>query len=89
MVAISTDPPSESQKTAELLDRAFPLLGDPELRVINAFQMRHQMGSQTTGDMGYVIVDGQGFVREVVSDPLFGKHARTILQSLRALPASN
>ena len=85
VVAISVDPPSESRKLDQLLNGAFHLLGDPDLRVISAYQMRHQMGSGTVGNMGYVIIDGRGVVRKTEVDPLFGRHAEVILGSLREL----
>ena len=85
MVAVSTDPPSESRKLDELLNGAFPLLGDPHLRVISAYQMRHQMGSETVGNMGYVIIDGRGVVRNIAVDPIFGRHSDAILAYLRGL----
>ena len=84
-MAISTDPASESQKLDKLIDKAFPLLSDPDLRVIVPYGMRHEMGSMTVGNMGYVIIDGGGQVRKIEVDPLFGRHADAILQSLRDL----
>lgn len=86
MVAISTDAPEESKKLDRLLEGAFPLVSDPDLKVINAFQMRHQMGSMTVGNMGYAIIDRQGQVRKVEVDGAFGRHADTIIQSLKVLP---
>ena len=68
-MAISADPPSESLKLDRLLDGAFPLLSDDDLQVISAYQMRHQMGSETVGNMGYAIVDGRGALRKVAVDP--------------------
>jgi len=85
VVAISTDPPSESNKLNQLLNGVFPLLGNPDLKVINAYQMRHQMGGETLGNMGYVIIDGAGLVRELVVNPLFGQDAGKIIESLKAL----
>jgi len=86
VVAISTDEASESKKLDHLLDKAFPLLGDPDLKVINAYQMRHGMGGIMVGNMGYAIVDGRGVVRNIEVDPLFGRHSEVILQSLKKLP---
>ena len=60
MVAISIDPYSDQYKMDQLFGGAFTLLSDPGLRVISAYQMRHQMGSETVGNMGYVIIDGRG-----------------------------
>lgn len=85
MVAISTDPPAESRKLDELLGGVLRLLSDPYLQVIRAFQMEHEMGGETVGNMGYAIIDGQGTVREIVVDPIFGQHADRILASLRGL----
>jgi peroxiredoxin len=85
VAAISVDPPSESQKLDELLDSAFPLLGDSSLRVISSYQMRHQMGGETVGNMGYVIIDETGLVRQLVVDPLFGRHAAKIIESLKGI----
>ena len=85
MVAISVDPPSESQKLDRLLNRVFPLLSDPELKVISAYRMEHQMGGATVGNMGYAIIDREGRVRKNEVDPLFGRRANAILQSLREL----
>ena len=83
MVAISVDPPSELQKLDQLLNRVFPLLSDLDLKVIRAYQMEHQMGGDTVGNMGYVIIDGKGQVIKIAFDPLFGRHADVILQSLK------
>jgi len=83
VAAISTDPPSESRKTDRLLGSALPVLSDPDLKVIRAYKMEHNMGGETVGNMGYVIVDARGVVRQAVVDPLFGRHADAILKSLR------
>lgn len=85
VVAISADGLSESQKTDHVLGGAFPILADPELQVIGAYRMEHEMGGTTVGNMGYVIIDGKGDVREMVVDPLFGQHADAIVQSLKQL----
>jgi peroxiredoxin len=85
VVAVSTDNILDQQKLNQLLGGAFPLLSDPGLQVISAYQMRHQMGSETVGNMGYVIIDGRGVVRKIAVDPLFGRHADAILGSLRGI----
>jgi peroxiredoxin len=85
VVAISVDPLSESRKLDQLLNGAFPLLEDPDLKVISAYQMRHQMGSGTVGNMGYAIIDRQGQVRKVEVDGAFGRHAGEIIESLKGL----
>jgi peroxiredoxin len=84
-MAISTDAAEESKKLGHLLDRAFPLVSDPDLTVINAYQMRHNMGTVTVGNMGYAIIDRQGKLRKLELDGAFGRHVEVILRSLREL----
>ena len=85
MVAISIDPYSDQYKMDQLFGGTLTLLADRDLRVISAYQMRHQMGSETVGNMGYVIIDGRGVVRKIAVDPLFGRHSDAILEFLRGL----
>ena len=85
MVAISVDPPSESKQTDALLNGAFPLLQDAELKVIHTYGMEHSMGGMIYGNMGYVIIDRQGIVRSIAIDPSFGHHADTILDMLKTI----
>lgn len=85
MVAVSTDKAPDQQKLDQLLGGTFPLLSDPGVQVINAYQMRHQMGTEIVGNMGYVIIDRRGVVRKNVVDPLFGRHADRIVTSLKEL----
>ena len=68
-----------------MLGGVFTMLTDPSLGVIRAYQMEHQMGGDTVGNMGYVIIDGQGLVRKMEIDPLFGRHADAIIGSLKEL----
>lgn len=69
----------------QLLGKPFPLLVDPDLKVIKAYGMAHDMGGTTVGNMGYVIIDSAGKVRVQAVDPLFGQHADVILRSLKDL----
>lgn len=85
VVTISVDEPQDLQKTTQLLGGVFTMLTDPNLEVIRAYQMEHQMGGDIVGNMGYVIIDGQGLVRKMEVDPIFGRHADAILGSLREL----
>ena len=84
VLAISNDPPSESVKMDGLLKSAFPLLSDPDLKVADAYGMAIPMGSQRMAAMGYIIIDGQGRLRQREIDPLFGDHYERILAALRA-----
>lgn len=85
MVTISVDPYSDQYKMDQLFGGALTLLADPGLQVIRAYQMEHKMGADTVGNMGYVIIDGAGQVRELVVDPLFGRHASKIIDALKGL----
>ncbi len=70
----------------QLLNGAFPLLGNRDLRVIKAYGMDiDHGGGDIVAAMGYVIVDAKGVVRDRSQDPLFGQHAATILRDLRAI----
>ena len=84
-MTISVDEPEDLQKINQLLGGTFTLLTDPGLRVIRAYQMEHGMGGTIVGNMGYVIIDGAGRVREMEVDPLFGRHAGKIIESLKGL----
>jgi peroxiredoxin len=73
------------QKMDQLLGGAFTLLSDPGLEAISAYDMEHQMGGSIMGNMGYVIIDKSGRIREHVINPLFGRHASDIIESLKEL----
>lgn len=81
MLAISVDPPSESQQMSQFLGGALPLLGDPDLKVIKAYGMEMQGGGMAA--MGYVVVDAQGRIAERLLDPSFGQHWQSVLSSLQ------
>ena len=85
MLTISTDPSSESVKMDSLLRGAFPLLSDPDLKVADAYGMGVHFGRETMAAMGYVIIDGQGRLRQREIDPLFGDHYERILAALKGL----
>ncbi len=70
----------------QLIGKPFPLLLDPKRAVIRPYEMTHDMGGgDVVANMGYVIVDARGIVRANVVDPLFGQHADTIVQTLKAV----
>lgn len=85
MVAISADSAADTKKVDSLLNGAYPLLLDPDLKVIRTFRMDHDMGSETVGNMGYVIIDKQGIVRAMRVDPIFGSDADLILSTVRGM----
>ena len=85
VVAISSEVQEEAQKMDQLLGGAFPLLSDPNLQVIRAYQMEHPKSGGTIGNMGYAIIDENGNLRKVTVDPLFGHHADDIIESLKGL----
>ena len=85
VVAISVEDQEQTQKMDQLLGGAFTLLRDPDLEVIRAYRMEHRMGSSTIANMGYAIIDRNGTLTEVAVDPLFGRHADDIIDTLKNL----
>jgi len=81
LLAISIDPPEESVKTDALIEGKFRLLGDPDLKVIRAYQI--EMPGGAMANMGYVLVDGQGKIRKRQIDPVFGLHLDQMLEALK------
>jgi peroxiredoxin len=83
VLGISIDAPGVARRTVTQLGLQFPLLSDPQMRVIRQYDMKGQ-GMQMA-DMGYVIIDRQGRIRVRKIDRQFGAHARDILAIIRHL----
>jgi peroxiredoxin len=81
LLAISIDPPEESAKTDALIEGKFRLLGDPDLKVIRAYQIEMPGGGMA--NMGYVLVDAQGKIRKRQIDPVFGFHFEQMIEALK------
>lgn len=84
VLAISVDPPSESAKMDQLLNGAFTLISDPELKIIRQYDAEMaNMGAFPMADYWYFVIDRNGQIRERVHDPLFGQSAGKMLDSLK------
>ena len=81
LLAISIDPPEESAKTDALIEGKFRMLGNPDLKVIRAYQMEMPGGGMA--NMGYVLVDGKGKIRKRQVDPVFGFHFEQMIEALK------
>lgn len=79
-MAVSIDPPHVAAHTASGLGVHFPLLSDPQARVIRQYRMFNPPKSMA--QMGYVLIDAHGRVLARVVDAFFGAHSEAILQRL-------
>ena len=80
MLALSIDAPEVAAQTREALGLRYPLLSDPNASVIRHYQMYN--AKMRMADMGYVLIDAQGRVRDRVRDPQFGERTEAVLQQL-------
>lgn len=73
LVAIAIDPPELSQALAAVLKLEFPLLSDPDSKVIDAYGVRNELPGAPPGipHPATFVIDGQGVVRfaKVSRDP--------------------
>jgi len=67
------------------LGLTFPILSDPDMRVIRAFDMQGEM--RNMGDMGYVVIDKAARIRDRRIERNFGEKLAAILSTLRGLRA--
>jgi peroxiredoxin len=66
VIAVSVDPPAESQRLAQAEDLRFPILADSELALIRALGLVHPGGSPAGGDIAVpamLLVEAGGRVR--------------------------
>jgi peroxiredoxin len=90
VLALSIDVPEVAAQTREALGLRFPLLSDPNASVIRHYQMYN--AKMRMSDMGYVLIDAHGRIRDRVRDPQFGERTETILQQLapvESIPPQN
>ncbi len=83
VLGISIDASSVARGTVAQLGLQFPLLADPQMRVIRQYGMKGK-GMQMA-NMGYVVLDAQGRIRTRKIDRQFGGHARDILAIVQHL----
>ena len=68
VVAISVDPPEVSQRHSQKLGYTFPLLSDPEAKVIRRYDVLHPGAGQKSADIARpaeFLLDSNGVVRWV------------------------
>lgn len=81
VLAMSMDTPAEASKLALDLNLAFPILSDPNMVIVRDYGMEGKgMGMP---EMGYVVIDKHGRIREEQIDRRFGENVDAILKALR------
>jgi peroxiredoxin len=82
---VSIDRPEDARALRRDLGLTFPILSDPDMRVIRAFDMQGEM--RNMGDMGYVVIDKAARIRDRRIERNFGEKLAAILSTLRGLQA--
>jgi len=82
---VSIDRPEDARALRRDLGLTFPILSDPDMRVIRAFDMQGEM--RNMGDMGYVVIDKAARIRDRRIERNFGEKLAAILSTLRGLRA--
>ncbi len=82
---MSIDRPEDARALRQDLGLTFPILSDPDMRVIRAFDMQGEM--RNMGDMGYVVIDKAARIRDRRIERNFGEKLAAILSTLRGLQA--
>ena len=81
VLAMSKDTPEEASKLAQDLNLAFPVLSDPNMSIVREYGMYGKLMGMP--DMGYVVIDKQGQIREQQIDRSLGENAGAIIEALR------
>jgi peroxiredoxin len=66
VLAVSADPPEDSVKMKQELDLGFPLLSDPDERVVKQYGLVHEKGYGGKTDIARpadLLLDDQGVIR--------------------------
>lgn len=82
---MSIDRPEDARALRQDLGLTFPILSDPNMRVIRAFDMQGEM--RDMADMGYVIIDKAGRIRDRRVERKFGDNLAPVLSILKGLQA--
>lgn len=82
---MSIDRPEDARALRRDLGLTFPILSDPDMRVIRAFDMQGEM--RNMGDMGYVVIDKAGRIRDRRVERKFGDNLAPVLSTLKRLQA--
>lgn len=86
VLAISNDGQEDGRRMAAELRLDFPVLSNPSMDVIYRYRMRGER--MPMADMGYVLIDAGGRIREQKIDRRFGEHVGELLDSLRRITQS-
>ena len=91
VLAISVDSPEQSKALAESAEITFPLLSDPECKVIDAYGLRHRGASINGGDIArpaVFIIDRDGKIawRALTENWRVRVRPEMILEQLEKLP---
>ena len=81
--AVSIDRPTEARRLRQELGLTFPILSDPDMTMIRAYGMKGE-GMQMA-DMGYVILDKAGRIRDRRIERNFGDNLASVLSILKGL----
>lgn len=81
--AISNDGQDDTRRLATELGLDFPVLSNPSMDVI--YQYRMKGDRMPMADMGYVLIDATGRIRQHRIDRRFGEHVGDLVQSLQRI----
>ena len=81
--AISNDGPEDARRMATELGLDFPVLSNPSMDVIYRYRMKGER--MAMADMGYVLIDASGRIREHRIDRRFGEHIGDLVESLQRM----
>lgn len=83
VLAISNDGPEDARRMATELGLEFPVLSNPSMDVIYRYRMKGDR--MPMADMGYVLIDATGRIRQHKIDRRFGEHVGDLVESLRRI----
>ena len=81
--AISNDGPEDARRLATELSLDFPVLSNPPMDVIYRYGMKGDR--MPMADMGYVLIDASGRIRQRKIDRRFGDHIGDLVESLQRI----
>ncbi len=83
VLAISNDGQEDTRRMATELGLDFPVLSNPSMDVIYRYRMKGER--MPMADMGYVLIDPTGRIREHRIDRRFGEHVEDLVGSLQKM----
>lgn len=93
VVGVSHDPLEDHQAFAEKYDLPFPLIADPGHSILEAYGVwgeRNMFGNTFMGTTRTTfLIDGEGFVRDVIRRPDTENHASEILDRWESLDSAS